>query len=420
MRCIVIGAGLLGLTTAWFLRRSGAEVVVVERGAGPALETSFANGGMLHASQASPWNEPGVVWQALRTLGHEDAALLIRLRAVPRMLGWMTRFFVNSSPRRYAANLARNARLAQYSLRVLDEHFSELGADFERADRGTLKIYRDRSDFEVAARVAEQCRDFDIPFRALDAAATVALEPALQSIESMLVGGIHFPSDVSGDAHLFCRALAAAAREAGVTFEYETQAERLVALGGRITGVDTNVGFQRADKVVVAAGSHSTGLMRTAGVPLAVQPVKGYSITIAMNDWERKPSVPVIDEHFHAAVCPLGERLRVAGTAEITGFDDRLTPARIDNLFKLVEQVYPQGAAQIDRKATTQWCGFRPMSPDGVGLMGETRIDGLFVNTGHGHLGWTMAPAAGKLLADRMTGTPTAIPIEDYLPGRFA
>ncbi len=419
MRIVVIGAGLLGLTTAFFLRRHGAEVVVIERQSGVGLETSFANGGMLHASQASPWNEPGVLWDALKMLGREDSALLIRPRALPRMLGWAWSFVRNSSPRRYLVNVEKNARLADYSLSVLNEHLAELGPAFGRANEGTLKIYRTAQEIDSAAMIAERCRQWDVRYDVLGPAEVVRLEPALAPIGTQLAGGIHFPDDVSGDAHRFCREIARRAADEGVTFLLETEISEIIAEHGRFRAVVQNGEVTSADACVLAAGSYSTRLAAAVGVRLPVQPVKGYSITVPMADWPTPPRRPVIDEHFHAAVCPLGDRLRVAGTAEFAGFDAALRPSRIENLYELVRRVYPHGAALIDRRQSAHWAGFRPMSPDGVGIMSETPVAGLFVNTGHGHLGWTMAPGAGKLLADRIITGRTEIEAADYALDRF-
>lgn len=419
MRIIVVGAGLLGLTTAYFLRRHGAEVLVVERQAGPGLETSFANGGMLHASQANPWNEPGVLWQALRMLGREDAALLIRPRALPRMLGWAWTFVRNSSLPRYLTNVEKNARLADYSLTVLAEHLAALALPFERADRGTLKIYRSAAELDTAGRFAERCRAFDVRYQLMSAAEVVTLEPALAPIAGQLSGGIHFPDDVSGDAHRFCRALAERCVIDGVVFRFEAHAERVLTSGGVVSGVMIDGEMQRADGVVLAAASHSAALAASVGLRVPVQPVKGYSITVPMAHWQVQPQVPVIDEHYHAAVCPLGRQLRVAGTAEFAGFDTALTPSRIANLYSLIERIYPIEAASIDRRACAEWTGLRPMSPDGVGIMGRTRVAGLFLNTGHGHLGWTMAPGAGKLVADDIMLNAAEIARADYQLARF-
>lgn len=419
MRCLVVGAGLLGLSTAWFLNRGGAEVVVCERAPGPGTGTSFANGGMLHASQASPWNEPGVLWQALRMLGRDDAALLIRPRALPPMLRWAWSFFRQSAPVRFRDNLARNARLAAYSLEMLDQAFAPLELNFMRADRGTLKVYRGEAELDAAVAGAESCREWDIRFEVLDSGAVCALEPALAPVGMHLTGGIHFPDDVSGDAHRFCRELAARCGDAGVELRYETTVEKLVTRGTRLGGAQLSGQFEMFDACVVAAASHTPALLGPLGVRVPVQPVKGYSLTLPMTGWSQVPRVPVIDEHFHAALCPLGDRLRIAGTAEFAGFDETLTPERIENLFTLLGQAYPDGAREVDRESVVRWAGLRPMSPDGVGIMGATTIDGLFLNTGHGHLGWTMAPGAGRLVSDLVLGREPEIDSRPYALARF-
>jgi D-amino-acid dehydrogenase len=419
MRIAVLGAGLLGLTTAHFLRRDGAEVTVIERQSGPGLETSHANGGMLHASQANPWNEPGVLWQALRTLGREDAALLIRPRALPSMLGWAVAFFRNAASARYLVNVERNARLAMYSLQVFHAEFRALDAAFACAERGTLKIYRTPAGFESALRLAERCRVWQVPYAALDPDGVAMLEPALAPLAGDLAGGIHFSADCSGDAYLFCVELARRCAAAGVEFAFGRRVDRLDLAGGRFAAVITDGERIAADACVIACGSHTPALTASVGLRVPVQPVKGYSITVPLADWPVAPAVPVIDEDFHAAVCPLGTRLRVAGTAEFAGFDTRLTASRIANLFELVRRLYPRAADRIDPARAEPWCGLRPMTPDGVGIMGASGIPGLFLNTGHGHLGWTMAPGAGKLVAQSVLGQTPDLALTDYALARF-
>ena len=419
MPTVVIGAGLLGLTTAYCLRRHGVDVTVVDRQSGAGLETSFANGGMLHASQASPWNAPGVFWYALRTLGREDSALLIRPRALPGMLGWSWAFFRNAQPSKYYSSLEKNTRLADYSITVLNEHYAALNMEFDRDDRGTLKIYRTPQELDEAMDLAARCADWGVRYTALSPSEISTLEPSLQPIESALTGGVHFPDDVSGDAYKFCCELKQRCADDGVQFMLESPVSELLVSDGQMQGVVANGETLPADNCVIAAGSYSTQLAASAGVKIPVQPVKGYSITVPMSGWASKPLIPVIDDHFHAAVTPLGDRLRVAGTAEFAGFDKTLTPSRIDNLYALVRHVYPQGAERIDRDQSAHWTGLRPMSPDGVGVMGDTPVRGLFLNTGHGHLGWTMAPGAGKLVADRIATGQSEIDLADYSLARY-
>ena len=419
MRVVVIGSGLLGLASAFFLSRHGAQVTVVDRERGPGLSTSYANGGMLHASQANPWNEPGVLGHALRMLGREDAALLIRLRALPSLLGWGWRFVKHSNPARYLRNFEKNARLARHSLAVMAELRQEVPGQYDFEARGTLKLFRTR---EAVAAAGEMCRQLDawgIDFETVDARRALALEPALGPIESAIAGGLYFPGDESGDAHRFCVMLWKACEKRGVEFRFDLPVKQLLRAGQRVEGVIAGKDFLQADAYLLAAGSHSLPLAKGVGVALPLRPVKGYSITLPVGDWAGRPQLPVIDDSLHAAVCPLGDRLRVAGTAEFAGFDLRLTPSRIDNLFRPVTQLYPEFEPHLDRAQASRWCGLRPMSADGVGLMGRTGLENFFLNTGHGPLGWTMAAAAGQLVADEILGRKPALDPAPYRLDRF-
>lgn len=419
MRVVVIGSGLLGLTTAFFLSREGVEVTVVDRERGPGLSTSYANGGMLHASQANPWNEPGVLGHALRMLGREDAALLIRLRALPSLLGWGWRFVQHSNPARYLQNFEKNARLARHSLAVMETLRREVPGNYDFDARGTLKLFRTR---EAVAAAREMCRQLDawgIEFEAVDGRRAVELEPALAPIESRLAGGLYFPQDESGDAHRFCVMLWKACENRGVRFRFNLPVKQLLRAGQHVEGVMAGKDFLQGDAYVLAAGSHSLALAKGVGVSLPLRPVKGYSVTLPMGDWAGRPEMPVIDDSLHAAVCPLGDRLRVAGTAEFAGFDLRLTPSRIENLFRLVTKLYPDFEPHLDREKAGRWCGLRPMSADGVGLMGGTALGNFFLNTGHGPLGWTMAAAAGQLVAHEVLGRKPAFDPSPYRLARF-
>jgi D-amino-acid dehydrogenase len=419
MRVAVIGAGLLGLSTAWFLRKRGADVIVFDRELDVGLETSYANGGMLHASQASPWNDPGVILKALKMLGDEDAALLIRPSALLKMLPWACSFFLNSSKKKYRANLEKNTVLADYSLSVLNEHFGFLDHVYDRSDLGTLKIYRTDGELANAKQVTDVCTELNIIHQTLSPDEVASLEPALQPICDNLSGGIYFPNDVSGNAYLFCKQLAIAADSAGVLFKLGTNVSEIRTVSGQVDAVVSDLQTFPVDACVVAAGSYSPFLTKDLGLKLPVEPVKGYSLTIPCSGWEARPKIPVIDEHYHAAVCPLGTTLRVAGTAEFAGFDAQVRERRIANLFSLVHQIYPKYSKSIEEENVKPWSGFRPMSPDGVGIMGRTRVSGLYLNTGHGHLGWTMAPGAGKLVADEITKNPENFSLDGYRLDRF-
>jgi len=404
----------MGLVTAYFLVKSGAEVCVVDRQDSSGRETSFANGGMLHASQASPWNTPGILWSALRMVGREESALLIRKYALPRMLRWGVGFVRNSNPTRYAANIERNARLAQYSLSVMREIRTAETLNYDFSAGGTLTIYRTQHELDTASQFSNQFAVAGAPFEIVDSAGAVAYEPALRSISDRIVGASYYPQDESGDAFKFCQGLQRACERDGVEFHFDARVNKFVREGNVVVSADTDERRFRADKFVLAAGSFSPLLSRTAGLRVPVQPVKGYSITAPIGSWQDPPKVPVIDEHLHAAVCPLGDRLRVAGTAEFAGYNSVLTKSRIDNLFRLLVSVYPGYESHLDPTMTDRWTGLRPVTPTGVGFMGRTAISNLYVNTGHGHLGWTMAAGAGKAVAAEVLDTGSEFDLSDY------
>lgn len=414
MRVVIIGSGLMGLVTAYFLRQYGAEVCVVDRQDSSGRETSFANGGMLHAGQASPWNAPGILWSALRMFGREDSALLIRKHALPRMLGWGVGFIRNSKPERYAANVERNSRLARYSLSVMRQIRAAEALDYDFSAHGTLTIYRTQRELDVAGDFATRFAVGGIPFEIVDAAGAVALEPALQPVAANIVGATYYPEDESGDAFKFCQNLQRACERDGVEFQFGVRVTKLIRRGRQLVSANTEARRLRADKFVLAAGSFCPLLARTVGLRLPVQPVKGYSITAQIGGWEQAPTIPIIDEHLHAAVCPLGDRLRVAGTAEFTGYNSVLTKSRIDNLFRLLLSLYPAYEPYLNTATTDRWTGLRPMTPDGVGIMGRTAISNLYVNTGHGHLGWTMAAGAGKAVAGEVLDVAPEFELGDY------
>ena len=420
MHVLVVGSGLIGTATAWFLRQQGASVTVVDRADGAAMETSYANAGMLTPSMADPWNAPGVVWKLLRWIGREDAPLLLRPRALPGLTGWGARFLWHSGPRRFENNMWRNLALASYSLDELRTLRAELGLEYCQRLEGTLKTFRDEHSFELARNTAAQLAGRGVAHDVLDRDGVVALEPSLGPVAGELVGGIHHPDDESGDAHLFSRALAAAAARAGVDFRFGTTVTGFNRQGARLTGAQTASGELTADAFVIAAGSYSPLLLKGFGIRLPVRPVKGYSITVPCQDPEASPLRPVIDDTLHIAVTPLGERIRVAGTAEFAGLDRGVSDARIRNLTVTLRALFPALSGALDAATDIHpWSGLRPMSADGVPILGRTAIDNLYLNTGHGHLGWTMATGSGRAVAELIVrGTPS-FPIAGYQLDRF-
>ncbi len=418
MHVIVIGAGLLGLTTAFFLRRAGATVTVLERREGPGLETSFANGAMLHASQANPWNEPGVALTALKMLGREDAALLVRPRAVPGLWRWGLAFIRHSQPERYLRNFEKNAALAAYSLAQMATIRAALTGAYDHAQVGTMKLFRTAAEVTAAARLCTQLSSWGIQYEVIEARRAAALEPALAPIASELAGGLYFPGDESGDAYKFCLLLAARLTGDGVEFRFTSPVLGMNVVRDGVRIRTANDEF-KSQAVVIATGSYTPMLARLVGLRVPIAPVKGYSITTPVNGWPTRPTMPVIDDHLHAAVCPLGDRLRVAGTAEFAGFNHALTPSRVNNLFNLVVKLYPAFAPYLNRAQTIAWTGLRPMSSDGVGIMGKTKVPGVYLNSGHGPLGWTMAAGAGRLVADEVLGLTLDLVLAPYRLARF-
>lgn len=405
MRVLIVGGGLIGVTAAYFLKRRGCDVTVVERQPGVARETSFANGGLLTASMAEPWNAPGCWRVLLSSLGRSDAALQLRLRALPSLMRWGIAFLRNSSPALFEHSANTNLRLALDSLAVMDSLRRETGIEYGHAARGSLRIFRDPDKLHRACAVAEQRAAQGLGFRMLSAAETAEVEPALAPIVGQLSGALHYQADQTGDAYQFCVALAEHARRQGVDFRFGAEISALELDSNRVTSVLLGQERLVADKYVIAAGSFSTQLLRQAGVALPMQPAKGYSITVQATSNDTALRIPVVDDELHAVIAPLGAAIRVAGTAEFAGFDPALPAARIHNLQRLLQAVLPQ--ANFDRATLSQWCGLRAMSADGVPIVGATPVSNLFVSTGHGHLGWTLAAGSARLLADVMCGNAT-------------
>jgi D-amino-acid dehydrogenase len=418
MKLIVIGAGLIGLASAHFLRALGHDVIVLERRSGPALETSYANAGMLTPSQAEPWNMPGILWKVLGWLGREDAPVLLRPSVLPSMLSWGVAFLRNSARERFVANTLANARLARLSLAELRALRRSETLDYGQICAGTLKIYRDAKEFDDGLEIARTTAAAGVTQRILDRDAAVALEPALADVAGQLAGAIHFPDDESGNAYRFCTALATSLQRRGVEIRCDVDVHGFVPGGRRVAAVRTAAGEFGADAFVLCAGSHAPRLAAGLAVRLPIRPVKGYSITIPMAAGRAQPRMSVADEVRHAAMTPMDGQLRIAGTAEFAGFDLHLTPARIRNLLDVVGEVLP--AHKPPAGADLQpWCGLRPYSCDGVPIIGQTRVENLYVNAGHGHLGWTLAAGSGKLLAQLLTGRAPDVDPIPYRPERF-
>jgi D-amino-acid dehydrogenase len=403
VRIAVLGAGVIGTTSAWYLAQAGHEVTVLERRASPGLETSFANGGQISAGHAEPWAKPSVLPKIVRWLGREDAPLLFRPRADAAQWLWALRFVAECLPGRFERNCRALAGLAAYSLECLNALRAKTGIHYDELARGILHFATSERDFEALAHHAEAVRALGIRREIKSAAECLAIEPALQYAEAPIVGGVYTRQDESGDAHRFTQELAALAAQKGVRFKTTTSVIGLHAAGGEIEAVDTSAGRFDADAYVLAMGSYSAPLLRGLGIRIPVYPLKGYSVTLPLGPAEEAaaPSVSLTDEAFKIVVSRLGARLRAAGTAELAGYDTSINEVRCAAIVRRVRQLFPQLGA-----ATTveRWSGLRPATPSNTPLVGATRLRRLWLNTGHGTLGWTLACGSGAALADLMSG----------------
>lgn len=417
MRVLILGAGVIGVTSAWYLAKAGHEVTVVDRQPGPGLETSFANAGQVSPGYAAPWAAPGVPLKALRWLFMRHRPLVIWPLPDPALARFLAGMLRNCTNAAYRTNKARMMRLADYSRDCLIDLRAETAIAYDGRQRGTLQLFRTQAQLDHVGADLAVLNTAMVPYDLLDRAGCIAAEPALARAAAPIAGGLRLPDDETGDAHLFTCALAALAEAAGVRFRYDTTARSLLTEGGRVVGADTSGGPIRADRTVVALAAYSPALLRPLGIDLPVYPVKGYSLTIPIADPDAAPVSTVMDETYKVGITRLGDRIRVGGTAELAGFSRRLRGARRATLVRSVSDLFPHGG---DPEAGQFWTGLRPMTPDGTPIVGPTRIEGLFLNTGHGTLGWTMACGSGRLLADLISGRRPNIAYEDFALSRYA
>jgi D-amino-acid dehydrogenase len=416
MQVVVLGSGVIGVTTAWYLARAGHEVTVIDRQPEAAMETSFANAGEISPGYSSPWAAPGIPQKALKWMFMEHAPLIIQPKPDLEKIRWMLQMLGNCTAPAYAVNKARMVRLAEYSRDCLTGLRTETGIDFDERQQGTLQLFRTQKQVDAAGKDIEVLRAGGVPFEVLDPAGCVAAEPGLAAARHKIAGGLRLPRDETGDCFKFTQGLAARAAALGVTFRHGVTIHRLNVEGGRIASVATSEGLFFADAFVVALGSYSPRLVAPLGMRLPVYPVKGYSITLPVVDAARAPVSTVMDETHKIAITRLGDRIRVGGMAEIAGFDLTLKDKRRRTLEHSVEDLF--GGAG-DRSRATFWTGLRPMTPDGTPVVGRTPVANLLLNTGHGTLGWTMAAGSGRVLADIVSGRPTEIESHDLGYARY-
>lgn len=416
MKIVIIGSGLAGVTSAWYLRNGGHDVTVVDRAPRAGMETSFANGGLLTPGMCEPWNAPDAWRVLLASLVRSDAPLQLRMHALPSLLRWGTIFLKNSSRVAYVRHHRSNLRLSMFSLTCMQRLRDQAQIDYGSGVRGSLGIFREREELDRAGAELRQLSGIGLLYRRVSCDEALELEPALAPLAGRLSGAIAYESDESGDAHLYCLALARRTQAAGAEFRFGAEAE-IEMHSGQVAAVIVNGERICADHYVVAAGSYSTLLMQQAGVRLPVRPAKGYSITFENKEMPPLLNRPIIDHHLHVVIVPFTDATRIAGTAEFAGYDTSLNPERIGSLLTTLRDLLPQRA--WDAEYATPWCGLRPLSPDGVAIIGPTSVPNLWVNSGHGPLGWTCAAGSAQLLAQLMSGRPPSIDVSPYLLSRF-
>lgn len=412
MRVIVLGAGVVGTTAAWYLSAAGHAVTVVDRQPQAGLETSFANGGQISVCHAEPWAHPGVLPQLLKWIGHESSPLLWRLRADPAQWAWGLRFIRECTPARTRANIIAIIKLALHSRACLQALRNEFKLEYDHLERGILHVYTKEREFEHAIPQAALMREYGCDRIVKSAEECLAIEPALRHSTLKLVGGTYTAEDESGDACKFTQALARKCAERGVVYHYDTAIHALEQAGGRISGVRLADGrLLQADAYVAALGSYTPLLLKPVGVNLPIYPGKGYSATLTLRDDAVAPYVSITDDGHKLVFSRLGNRLRVAGTAEFDGYNTALNQVRCDAIVKRTLALFP--LAQSD-EAPEYWAGLRPATPGNVPYVGSTRYANLFVDSGHGTLGWTMSCGSGQLLADLVSGRAPEIDPTPY------
>ena len=397
MNVVVLGAGIIGVTTAFYMARAGYRVTVIEAGPDVAMSSSAANAGLIVPSQALHWNAPGVPLAAIKSLLGGQSPLLLHWRLDPDAWIWLARFGWHSNPGRYITNARRTLRLAAYSLTCLKELRRETGIRYSGTRAGILSLLRSPAALKSTEEMAGFYSQLGIQYRMLDSAAAVSMEPALAPIQHEILGAVHTPGDESGDAQMFSRNLAALAKNAGVEFQFGCRVLEICVRGSRVVRVMTAQGPIAADAYVVALGCAAREVLAPVHIRLPTYPIKGYSVTLPIVDRTTGPSMPLRDASLGIAITPLGDRLRIAGLAELAGRDDTIHPSLIDRLRASSKVLLPLLSLGQHLQA---WAGHRPMTPEGPPILGTTRYRNLFLNSGHGALGWTLACGCGRIMAD--------------------
>ncbi len=420
MKVLVLGGGVIGVSTAYYLAKAGHEVELVDRQSGAALETSFGNAGEVSPGYSAPWAGPGVPIKAIKWMLMQHSPLVIWPLLDPAMWRWGAMMLANCTEKAYALNKSRMVPIAEYSRDCLKALRAETGIAYDDRAQGTLQLFRTQKQLDSIGGDVAVLKQYGVPFEVLDRAGFCAVEPALKLTQEKFVGALRLPNDETGDCHLFTNRLAEMAAALGVKFRWNTRIQALQVEGtgkdGAITGVHTDAGLLQADKVVLALGSHSPQLLAPVGIRIPVYPVKGYSITVPITDAQYAPESTIMDETHKVAVTRLGDRIRVGGTAELAGYSLNLREGRRATLNHVVSDLFPRGG---DVSKASFWCGLRPMTPDGTPIVGPTPVQNLLLATGHGTLGWTMAAGTGRVIADLVSGKPPEIDVSGLSMSRY-
>jgi D-amino-acid dehydrogenase len=417
VKTIVLGAGVIGTTTAYYLAKAGHEVHVIDRQREAAMETSFANGCVLHTSEAEPWSRPGMPRAVIGWLGKENAPMLLRLRALPSLWRWGIDFVRHCTLERYREALATNLRLALHNLAVMEDLRTDTGIEYDRNQRGALKIYtrQDALDKEVAETALQA--PLGLVYEIADAARCVALEPALGAVRASLAGGIYAPRDDLGDCHKFAVGLRRHCENSlGVRFHFNTNIKRIVHSGDHVERVETANGHFIGDSYVVALASYSGQMLAPLGVKISIYPAKGLTVTVPDDAWPDGPNIPILDNTRLLAFAHIGRHYRVAGSVEFDGWDPTPHPARVKAMISNATSLFPPFARCCEERTPRVWAGLRPMPSSGNPYIGATQLSNLYLNCGHGHLGWTLACGSSQVLAELMTGRAPAIDMTGLTP----
>jgi D-amino-acid dehydrogenase len=417
MHVLILGSGVIGTTMAYYMARAGHQVTVIDRQPGVALETSYANAGEVSPGYSSPWAAPGVPLKAIKWMLMEHSPLVIKPMLDPAMWRWGASMLRNCTANRYRVNKSRMVRLAEYSRDCLKALRSDTGIRYDERTRGLVQLFRTQKQLDGLGKDIEILKEHGVAYELLDRDGYIRHEPALAHVKEKFVGGLRLCGDETGDCLKFTQNIAKLAEQMGVVFRFNVNIQGFEHGNGRIVGVRTDQGTLTADKYVMALGSYSTKLAASLGIDIPVYPVKGYSITVPITDAAHAPESTVMDETHKVAVTRLGDRIRVGGTAQLSGFDLTLDAKRRATLEFVVKDLFPNGG---DVGQAEFWTGLRPMTPDGTPIVGGTRYPNLYLSTGHGTLGWTMAAGTGRVMADLLSGRKPEIEVDDLAVSRYA